>query len=220
MKLMSTYAVKISRSADIRSTLSATAGIYRKAVDFFIGVCDREWDTISLRKMQTEKVNTIESFTVKTSKRPAVPYDFGKDFYKFPCYIRRAAISEAIGKVSSYRSNLKNWETEDPRTRGKRPGYPKAGYVYRPCTGITCSSGRERILPRSKSSQEAPGTGWISASVKETQTTSFTTAAAGRSVSQPCRSAGSSGIWTLPLRKRLVCRKRRPPGGSSRWISA
>ena len=130
MKLMSTYAVKISRSADLRSTLSATAGIYRKAVDFFIEVCDREWDIISLRKMQTEKVNVIESFTVKTSKRPAVPYDFGKDFYKFPCYLRRAAIVEAIGKVSSYRSNLKSWETEDPRTRGRRPGYPKAGYVY------------------------------------------------------------------------------------------
>ena len=132
MKLISTYAVKISRSADLRSTLSATAGIYRKAVDFFIGVCDREWDVISLQKMQTEKVNAIESFTVKTSKRPAVPYDFGKDFYKFPSYLRRAAISEAIGKVSSYRSNLKNWEASDPRSRGrqKRPGYPKAGYVY------------------------------------------------------------------------------------------
>ena len=130
MKLMSTYAVKISRSADLRSTLSVTAGIYRKAVDFFIEVCDREWDVISLREMQTEKVNAIESFTVKTSKRPAVPYDFGNGFYKFPCYLRRAAISEAIGKVYSYRSNLKNWETADPRTRGRRPGYPKAGYVY------------------------------------------------------------------------------------------
>ena len=130
MKLMSTYAVKISRSADLRSTLSATAGIYRKAVDFFIGVCDREWDTVSLHRQQTERVNTVESITVRTKKRQVVPYDFGKDFYKFPCYLRRAAISEAIGKVSSYRSNLKNWETEDPRTRGRRPGYPKAGYVY------------------------------------------------------------------------------------------
>ena len=130
MKLMSTYAVKISRSADLRSTLSATAGIYRKAVDFFIGVCDREWDTVSLHRQQTERVNTVESITVRTKKRQVVPYDFGNDFYKFPCYLRRAAISEAIGKVSSYRSNLKNWETEDPRTRGRRPGYPKAGYVY------------------------------------------------------------------------------------------
>ena len=130
MKLMSIYAVKISRSADIRSTLSATAGIYRKAVDFFIDVCDREWDIISSCRGQNKKVNEVESFTVRTKKRPLVPYDFGKGFYKFPSYLRRAAIAEAIGKVSSYRSNLKNWEAADPRTRGKRPGYPKAGYVY------------------------------------------------------------------------------------------
>jgi IS605 OrfB family transposase len=47
-----------------------------------------------------------------------------------PCYLRRAAINEAIGKVSSYRSNLANWENTDPKARGRRPGFPKAGYVY------------------------------------------------------------------------------------------
>jgi len=31
-------------------------------------------------------------------------------FYKFPSYFRRAAIADAIGIVSSYRSNYKNWE--------------------------------------------------------------------------------------------------------------
>ena len=130
MKLMSTYAVKISRSADIRSILSATAGTYRKAVDFFIGVCNKEWDVISACKEQSKKVNAAESFTVRTKTRPFVPYDFSQDFYKFPSYLRRAAIAEAVGKVSSYRSNLKNWEAEDKRTRGKCPGYPKAGYIY------------------------------------------------------------------------------------------
>lgn len=58
MKLMSTYAVKIGRSADLRSTLSATAGICRKAVGFFIGVFDREWGAVSLHGQQTERVNS------------------------------------------------------------------------------------------------------------------------------------------------------------------
>lgn len=124
------YSVRISRSADIRKTLSATAGIYRKAADFFIRVCMEEWDTVSACKGQTGKVNAVEAFTVRTSKRKAVRYDFGKEFYKFPSYLRRAAIAEAVGKVSSYRSNMKNWEAADPRTRGKRPGTPSAGYVY------------------------------------------------------------------------------------------
>ena len=118
MKQMSSYPVRISRSADIRKTLSATAGIYRKAVDFFISVCMEEWDTISAGKGQTGKVNAVEAFTIKTSKRKTVPYDFGKDFYKFPSYLRRAAIAQAVGKVSSYKSNLKNWEASEPRTRG------------------------------------------------------------------------------------------------------
>ena len=130
MKLMSTYAVRISRSADIRSTLSATAGIYRKAVDFFIGVCMEEWLQVTAGNSLKEKKSIVEGLTVSTKNHPAVPYNFGRDFYKFPSYLRRAAIAEAIGKVSSYRSNIKNWEAADPRSRGKRPGYPKAGYVY------------------------------------------------------------------------------------------
>ena len=130
MKQMSSYPVRISRSADIRKTLSATAGIYRKAVDFFISVCMEEWDTVSASKGQTGKVNAVEAFTIKTSKRKTVPYDFGKDFYKFPSYLRRAAIAQAVGKVSSHKSNMKDWEASDPRTRGRIPGYPCAGYVY------------------------------------------------------------------------------------------
>ena len=82
MRQMSAYSVKISRSADIKKTLSATAGIYRKAVDFFIGVCGREWDTVSAGKGPNGKVNAVESLTVRTKKRPSVPYDFGKGFYR------------------------------------------------------------------------------------------------------------------------------------------
>ena len=96
MKQMSSYPVRISRCADIRKTLSATAGIYRRAVDFFISVCMEEWDTVSASKGQTGKVNAVEAFTIKTSKRKTVPYDFGKDFYKFPSYLRRAAIAQAV----------------------------------------------------------------------------------------------------------------------------
>ena len=127
---MSTYSIKISRSADIRKTLSATADIYRKAVGFFIDVCDKEWAVISTGVGQKGKVNIVEALTVKSKKRPSVPYDFEESFYKFPCYLRRAAIAEAIGKVSSYRSNLENWKAADVDTRGRMPGYPQTGYVY------------------------------------------------------------------------------------------
>ncbi len=44
-----------------------------------------------------------------------------------PSYLRRGAINEAIGKVSSYKSNLDNW-IKDPV--GREPSSPKAGYTF------------------------------------------------------------------------------------------
>ena len=37
---------------------------------------------------------------------------------------------EALGKVSSYRSNLANWEAAESAKRGKQPSLPQVGYVY------------------------------------------------------------------------------------------
>ena len=65
-------------------------------------------------------------------KRIRMWFDLDEKFYKFPSFLRRATINEAIGKVSSYKSNLANWEADDPKTRGRKPSFPKAGYIY-PC---------------------------------------------------------------------------------------
>ena len=127
---ISTYSVKL-HSVDAAKAFKDTAAMYRKAVDFFIAVIDTNWNTVFSGIMGSKSaVNAAETLTVVSKKRPSVPYDFGKDFYKFPCYLRRAAIAEAFGKVSSYRSNLDTWEKENPLTRGNRPGFPKAGFVY------------------------------------------------------------------------------------------
>jgi hypothetical protein len=122
MKITSTYSVKLNNK-DVSHVLKDTVTVYRGAVDFYINVINTEWNAAFV-SIATQKaaVNTAERLTVSTAKRPLVQYDFGKDFYKFPSYLRRAAIAEAYGKVSSYRSNLTNWEKSDPRTRGMEPG--------------------------------------------------------------------------------------------------
>ena len=129
MKIFSTYSVKIKHYNHI---FKDTVAIYRDAVDFLIDVCVSEWDNVSMYNGIC-RVPYIESLTHVTSKRPVVKYpSFDKKFYKFPSYLRRSAISEAIGKVSSYLSNLSNWESSDVNTRGRKPSHPKAGFVY-PC---------------------------------------------------------------------------------------
>ena len=127
MKLSMTYSVKIKR---LNHVFVDTVRLYRQAVSFFMDVCLQEWDTVSSGKLQKERVNLVESLTVASKKNPSISYDFGADFYKFPCYLRRAAIAEALGKVSSYRSNLARWEAADPASRGEKPGLPQAGIIY------------------------------------------------------------------------------------------
>ena len=128
MDIKTSYSVKIK---DYNHIFENTAFLYRNAVTFYIHVILCEWDrTFSGIGTNTAAVNAAEKLSIVTKRRPSVKYDFGKEMYKFPCYLRRAAIAEAFGKVSSYKSSLKNWKNSDPRTRGKEPSTPKAGRIY------------------------------------------------------------------------------------------
>ncbi|MCQ2501886.1 MAG: transposase [Lachnospiraceae bacterium] len=123
MKEYSSYGIKICHYNRI---FEKTVEMYRSAVDFFITVCLEEWEF--LQKLSgKERNNEVEKLTIRTKKRPEVRYDFSEDYYKFPSYLRRSAISEAIGKVSSYHSNLENWKISG---KGRKPGPPSAGNVF------------------------------------------------------------------------------------------
>lgn len=130
MKLFSSYSVKIKHYNHI---FKDTVAIYRSAVDYLIGVCMEEWDVVSDINGNLLRQRHIEQLCHTTADNPNPKYTgFDRRFYKFPSYLRRSAISEAVGKVSSYKSNLSNWEEADVCTRGRKPSFPKAGFIY-PC---------------------------------------------------------------------------------------
>ena len=106
--------------------LDDTVSLYRKAVDFFIAVMMSNWDQFA-GLSQTDAVRKSETLCIRTAKRPIVTYDFSVDFYKFPSYLRRAAIAAAFGAVSSYKTRLAQWKINP---QGKEPGLPKAGRIF------------------------------------------------------------------------------------------
>lgn len=125
MKIFTTYSVKIKHYNHI---FKNTVSIYRKAVDFFIDVCLDKWECMLPISGNVLRQQYIERLCHKTGDNSNPQYaDFDTKFYKMPSYLRRSAINEAIGKVSSYKANLANWET-DPV--GRKPSEPKAGYVF------------------------------------------------------------------------------------------
>lgn len=127
MQIHTLYRVKILHYNHI---FDAAVRIYREAVDFFIAPRLEHWDKLSRINGQHGRLQFVEQLAHRTIKNPSPVYDFDRQFYKFPSYLRRAAISKAVGIVSSYQSNLANWRAADPKTRGRKPGTSKAGYIY------------------------------------------------------------------------------------------
>ncbi|MGN0363128.1 MAG: IS200/IS605 family accessory protein TnpB-related protein [Bilifractor sp.] len=127
MQIYTLYSVKILHNNHI---FDASVRIYREAVDFLITSCLEHWDELSQISGQPGRQRFVEKLIHCTAKSPSPVYDFDRQFYKFPAYMRRAAINKAMGIVSSYQSNLANWEAADPKIRGREPGIPKAGYIY------------------------------------------------------------------------------------------
>lgn len=120
MRIMTSYKVKIKYYNHIfRDTMEQ----YRRAVQFFLEICDTQWQELSGLSGKS-KNNQLEHLTIRTAKNPAPEYDFSQEFYKFPCYLRRAAIQEALGLYSAYREKLEAWE-KDPA--GRKPSLCQSG---------------------------------------------------------------------------------------------
>ena len=90
MKLMSTYKVKIFKS---NGAFSTTVEQYRKAVDFLIDVVLAEWKYISQIGSPFDKLRAVEKLTHHTTDNLSPKYNFDKNFYKFPSYLRACLVS-------------------------------------------------------------------------------------------------------------------------------
>ena len=115
MKITSSYGVEIRKAG---GALSMTLKIYRKAVRVLALFYDTVWEDISAVEGGKKRFNYAEHLVHSTKRNRAV-YDFDCLFPKMPSYLRRSAITHALGTVSSYRTRLAQWE--EGGRRGKSP---------------------------------------------------------------------------------------------------
>ena len=69
VKQVSTYSVRINGYSRI---FEATARLYRNAVDFFIVVCEQEWDTVRTGENLKARKSIVEGLSVKIQYRGPV----------------------------------------------------------------------------------------------------------------------------------------------------
>ena len=123
MRLTSSYNMKLI--GDLKA-LETSIGIYRQALSYLIPIIDDDWNTVRTCSTNKHKVNLVEKW-IHSTKINRARFDFDEQFPKLPSYLRRSAISKALGIVSSYRSNLENWE-KDPK--GQAPRLSLTHYAY------------------------------------------------------------------------------------------
>ena len=115
MEITSSYGVEIRK---VNVPVSLTYRIYREAVRLLTLFYYTVWNDLSAVKEEKKRFNYAEHLVHSTKRNRAV-YDFDSLFPKMPSYLRRSAITHALGAVSSYRTRLAQWE--EGGRKGRRP---------------------------------------------------------------------------------------------------
>ena len=126
MKVTQSYGVKFKGGY---KAIKRTIVIFNDAINYLITPIQENYDDIAELESSLRKMNYIEKLVHNTRNNKAI-YDFDDKFYKFPSYLRRSAITKAIGIVSGYMSQIENWKANN--CKGAMPKLDKGNHLM-PC---------------------------------------------------------------------------------------
>ena len=141
MKLVSSYAVEIKH---INKMFRDTIKIYNDAISFCIKAFEEHWEVLeTLDTGNKERFAYADALIHSTRSNQALYTEFDIKFHKMPSYLRFAVINTALGYLSSYHSNLDNWECSNTDTKpptlqtrlNKLPTFYKGNMCLDDCDG-------------------------------------------------------------------------------------
>lgn len=117
MRLVSSYAVEIKH---INKLFRQTIKVYNDAISFCIKAFEEHWEVLgTLDTGNRERFAYADALIHSTRSNIAEYLDFDIKFHKMPSYLRFSVINTTLGYLSSYHSNLDNWEFSN--SDGKAP---------------------------------------------------------------------------------------------------
>ena len=126
MEMVTSYTIAFKDGYD---AVKRTTVIFNDAIRYITNVTFENWESISSLKGLLSRKQHIEHLIHSTKNRKAA-YNFDRKFYKFPCYLMRAAIAEALGNVQAYMSSIDSWVKNE--CKGAKPKLDRGGHVL-PC---------------------------------------------------------------------------------------
>lgn len=113
--------------AEEKNQLVMTVEEYRKFLKPLVLIVNAQW--VNLADLSaSDKVNAVEKMIHKTATNSSPKHDYYQkvinkypSFRNFPSYLRRAAIADAIGIVSSFQTRYSEWQSGIRSRRQARP---------------------------------------------------------------------------------------------------
>ena len=120
-KIIRTDKWRLNPTNNQRILLCETVEVYRHACRYLVGIIYTHWE--ELGSLTTDQLTpAVEKLMHQTAKRPSVKYpQFNKTFYKFPSYLRRAAIAFSAGQVSSFVTRYRDWQSGNRKRKDAKP---------------------------------------------------------------------------------------------------
>ena len=106
MQCTTSYSVKLY---NVNRIFLPTIHVYQNAVAYLIEKFDQEWEYLRSIPVTKNKRFNIAEHLVHGTKGNTPKYDFDRRFYKLPSYLRRSAVSYALGAVSGYHTRCEAW---------------------------------------------------------------------------------------------------------------
>lgn len=107
----------LSATLNQKQEMVLTIGEYRRFLKPLVWLVNAQW--VNLAELTSKKqVNAVEKIIHKTADNPKPKHKYFQSvvnrypsFRKFPSYLRRAAIADAIGIVSSFQTRYHQWQS-------------------------------------------------------------------------------------------------------------
>lgn len=137
MKVTLTNEIEIrGRSRSLDDKLEKTARYYQDALAYVIPRLHESWNVIQQYSTQQDKQSAAGRLFHATDTNPHPKYgEFDEKYNRMPAYVRRSLMSDAIGIIQSWLSNLEDWEALPEEERGNPPRlsvhHAKAPTFYR-----------------------------------------------------------------------------------------
>lgn len=110
MSIISYNVEVVNNTKEIRNIVANTMTLYNEALNYVVDVVKKHF--LEIKNLESLNQRMYIEHLIHNTKNNVAIYDFDNKFYKLPCYLLRDILARAIGHVSSYYSNLENYNKE------------------------------------------------------------------------------------------------------------